>query len=160
MQRFYWLIEGAIAGCSLPGGPDGARQAPDALARDLEWLRDRGIGALVSLTESPLPPDALAAAELRGLHVPVPDLTAPTPSQFTAVLQFIDCARSRGEAVAVHCLMGQGRTGAILASHLIRGGHSARDAIDQLRSICTGALGSASQEHALEVFAARRDWIL
>lgn len=157
MQRFYWLIEGAIAGCSLPGGPDGAQRS---LVRDLTWLRDHGIAALVSLTETPLPPDALGAAEFRCLHVPVPDLTAPTPSQFIAALAFIDRARSRGEAVAVHCLMGQGRTGAVLAAHLIRAGRSPNNAIEHLRSICPGALSSPSQERALEAFAARRDWVL
>jgi hypothetical protein len=170
MHRFYWLVEGAIAGCSLPGGSptphvqDSRPVHPDEhlpeLDADLAWLRRQGIGAVLSLTEEPLPVEALRRQQLEVLHLPVPDMAAPSPHQFRAALDFIDIWRSRGQGVAVHCLMGQGRTGAILAAYLIRGGADARDAVEQLRVICPGALSSPPQERALEAFSARRDWIL
>ena len=55
MQGFYWLIEDELAGCGLPGRgrpvawSERARQ--DSLDEDLEWLRERGIGAVLTLTE-------------------------------------------------------------------------------------------------------------
>lgn len=168
MQRFYWLIDGALAGCSLPGGAHSTgadRHAdagvPDAEVRtDLAWLGRQGIGAVLSLTEQPLSLDAVQSQQMAYLHVPVPDLTAPTPDQFGAALGFIDLSRSRGLGVAVHCLMGQGRTGTVLAAYLIRSGVRVDDAIAHLRSICPGALSSPSQEIALAAYFDRRDWVL
>ena len=169
MHRFYWLIEGTLAGCSRPGereqgrGHGAGRQGFDTaedLAGDLAWLRHQGIEAVLSLTETPLALDSLDANGLEVLHLPVPDMTAPLPEQFARALDFIDLQRSLGRAVAVHCLMGQGRTGAVLAAYLIRGGMSPGDAIGQLRTICPGAIGSPEQERALHAFAGRRDWIV
>jgi atypical dual specificity phosphatase len=164
------LVEGVIAGCSLPGGSpvpggqDSRLANPDkhlpAVDADLAWLRRQGIGAVLSLTEEPLPVESLRRQQLEALHLPVPDMAAPTPDQFRAALDFIDLMRSRGQGVAVHCLMGQGRTGSILAAYLIRGGADARDSVQQLRVICPGALSSPPQERALEAFSARRDWVL
>src|SRR5262249_14345537 len=119
INRFYWMIESALAGCSLPGGGE---SRPEALEDDLQWLWSRGIGAVLSLTETPLDTDALDRCELASLHLPIDDQTAPRPDQFASALEFIDRQRAEGRAVAVHCKMGQGRTGTILAAHLVRAG--------------------------------------
>jgi atypical dual specificity phosphatase len=161
---FYWLLDGALAGCSRPGAR-GARnigdssEAAEALAGDLDWLRSQGIGALLSLTETPLDFSRLPGHRFEVLHLPVPDLTAPTPEQLQQSLAFIDIQRSLGLAVAVHCLVGQGRTGTVLAAYLIRGGRLPDAAITTVRARCPGAIGSPEQERALHAFSARRDWI-
>lgn len=179
---FYWLIEGALAGSSRPGGSGregggygghssgngwGAPDPRDAsgaqtaqLDADLAWLRTQGVGAVLSLTETTLPVEALARHQLTALHLPVDDMTAPTPEQFDRALTFIDQQRIRGHSVVVHCKMGQGRTGAVLAAYLIRGGASAEAAIRELRAICPGAICAPDQERALHAFAKRRDWIV
>ncbi len=177
---FYWLIEGVLAGCARPGGrraataprggapgqfgaaspPDALKAAAEALDRDLAWLRSRGIGAVLSLTETPLAEGALARQGLAELHLAVDDLSTPTPDQLRRALGFIDRQRALGRSVAVHCLMGQGRTGTVLAAYLIRGGISVEEALRQVRRVCPGAVGSPEQERALHAFAARRDWIL
>ena len=83
---FYWLIEDELAGCACPGGGQApgrgtptaeARDRPNAVERDLAWLRRQGIGAVLSLTETPLPAEVVARQTLTMLHVPVPDLQAP-----------------------------------------------------------------------------------
>jgi atypical dual specificity phosphatase len=127
---------------------------------DVSWLRRAGIGAVLSLTEEALPADILAREQTEYLHLPVPDLAAPTPDQLRSALDFIDLSRSQGRGVAVHCLMGQGRTGTILAAYLIRSGVRVDEAIARLRTICPGALSSPPQERALADFYERRDWIL
>jgi atypical dual specificity phosphatase len=166
-QGFYWLIEGALAGCGRPGNwtrrdGDGADHAAAtaALDEDLRWLRDSGIEAVLTLTETPLLPGALARHGLAELHLPVDDLTPPSPAQLDAAIDFIDAQRVAGKRVAVHCLVGQGRTGTVLAAYLIRGGLSAEAALRELRSVCPQAVGSASQEEALRSFARRKDWIV
>jgi protein-tyrosine phosphatase len=172
MRGFYWLIDGELAGCPCPGriglrGPDylwsaSPIPAPSAagLDDDLAWLREQGIGALLTLTEEPLPADALARNGLEGLHIPVTDMSAPTPRQFEEALAFIDRMRAAGRPVAVHCLMGQGRTGTILAAYLIRAGASADEAVARVRAVCHGAICAPVQEDALRAFARQREWIV
>jgi atypical dual specificity phosphatase len=168
MQGFYWLIEGALAGCPRPGSRRGGRpgdgepdeREADALAEDLAWLRAQGIGALLSLTETPLAADALLRHRFVNLHLPVDDLHAPTPAQLHFALRFIDEQQALGRAVAVHCLVGQGRTGTVLAAHRIRAGSTTDAALHELRTLSPGAIGSPEQEVALRTFARERDWIL
>lgn len=167
MRGFYWLIEDALAGCARPGGSgprrasaleaDGASAALDA---DLAWLREQGIGAVLSLTETPLDSAALESHELESLHVPIDDMTAPSPEQFDRALRFIDWQRVRGRRVVVHCKMGQGRTGVILAAYLVRLGVTPPQALARVRAVCPGAVENREQEHALDAFAIRRDWII
>lgn len=173
MQRFYWLVEGVLAGCSRPGKPESEHgpERPDivpamtpemaeALDRDLALLRSKGIGAILSLTESPVDDAALIRQEFITLHLPVADLTAPSPAQLHEALRFIDRQQMEGVPVAVHCLMGQGRTGTVLAAYLIRGGMTASEAIARLRFLAPGAISTPTQERALEDFAKRREWIV
>lgn len=170
---FYWLIEDALAGCSRPGqrranrsshapeaGPLPQAGAEAALAADLHWLSGRGIGAVLSLTETPLSAAAFDRSGLTGLHLPVEDLHPPSPDQLHRAIDFIDLQRSLGRAVAVHCLVGQGRTGTVLAAYLIRNGAGVDEALARVRAVCPGAIGSSSQVEALRKFGARREWIL
>ena len=154
MHRFYWLIDDVLAGCSRPGANGGDLDA------DLARLRDHGIGVLLTLTETPLPPGSLANHDLRGLHIPVDDFHAPTIGQMLDALAFIDEARVNGEPVAVHCLAGQGRTGTVLAAYLIRGGLSAAAAIAEVRVVCPGAIEASTQTEALAEWAAESPWLV
>lgn len=154
MHRFYWVIEGVLAGCSRPGANGGD------LDRDLQELRGHGIGALLTLTETPLTTGALERHGLRGLHLPVDDFHAPTTGQMLEALAFIDEARADGVAVAVHCLAGMGRTGTVLAAYLIRGGSPAAGAIDSVRAVCPGAIEAEPQTAMLAGWEAERPWFV
>ncbi len=152
---FYWLERGVLAGCARPGGRDG-----ETLRADLAEFAEYGVGALLSLTEAPLDATALERAGMSYLHLPVDDLQSPEPEQIEQALAFIDAQRVRGRGVAVHCLMGQGRTGTVLAAYLIRAGRTPDAALRELRAICPGAVSAPVQQRALEAFAHRRDWIV
>jgi len=164
LERFFWMVEGALAGCSRPGGngrgPASTTATHEALEADLAWLRERGIGAVLSLTEEPLEAGAVERAGMGYLHVPVRDMEAPEPEEIERALAFIDRQRLAGRAVAVHCRMGQGRTGTILAAYLIRSGRTAQEALAELRAACRGAVSAGVQERALEAYARRRDWVV
>lgn len=167
MRGFYWLVEGELAGCGRPGhiasrrgSAPGDDEAATALDTDLAWLREQGISAVLTMTETPLDADALARHGLVALHLPVVDMTAPTPEQFERALRFIDHHRVRGTSVVVHCLMGQGRTGVILAAYLVRQGATPERALAEVRAACPRAVENPEQERALAAFAARRDWIV
>ena len=156
---FYWLVPGVLAGCARPGVRN-RRDEVQTLDQDLAWLAGRGIGAVVSMTETPLQLGACERHGLEVLHLPVNDLAPPAPAQFHAALAFIDAQRQAGRAVAVHCLMGQGRTGSVLAAYLIRDGQSPAAALADLRAVCPGAVENPAQERALVEFAAARDWLV
>ncbi|MCA9876366.1 MAG: dual specificity protein phosphatase family protein [Thermomicrobiales bacterium] len=154
MKRFYWVVEGRLAGCSRPGAHD----AP--VADDLAGLHRRGIRAMLSLTETPVPQRDVASAGLEALHLPVDDFYAPTTGQMLQAFAFIDLSLAENRPVAVHCLAGQGRTGTILAAWLLRAGYSADEAILEIRAIAPGAIESARQVAALQRWAAERPWLV
>ncbi len=159
MDGFYWLEPGVLAGCGRPGSRY-RRDDPQLLERDLAFLEDRGIGAVLTLTETPLADVTLAQFPFIAKHIPIPDMTAPSPEQMRSALAFIDEHRAARRAVAVHCLVGQGRTGTILAAYLIRGGATPAEALAQLRAVCPRAVENDAQERALAEFADDRGWLL
>ena len=166
-HKFYWLIDGLLAGGGRPGrwsrrDGDGADldAAHGALDDDLAWLRGHGIRAVLSLTETPLLAGALARHDLAGYHLPVPDLNPPSFAQLDDALDFLDEQRLLARPTLVHCLVGEGRTGTVLAAYLIRGGLTPDAALRELRCACPNAVGSPAQETFLRDFAARRAWLI
>jgi len=128
------------------------------LAQALAKLRVQGIAAVVSVLEAPLDPDALRAADLRGLHLRVYDCDAPEPAQLEAAVRFIGEARAAGESVLVHCFAGIGRSATVACAYLISQGLSADDAIEQVRRARSPfCVESSAQQAALLAWEARRD---
>lgn len=154
MQRFYWVIDGQLAGCSRPGAHG------QSIADDLVVLRDHGIQSVLTLTETPVIAHELETAGLDTLHLPVDDFHAPTTQQMLRALAYIDASLAENMPVAVHCLAGQGRTGTILAAWLLRSGLAADDAIAELRALAPGAIESAPQVAALRRWADEQPWLV
>jgi atypical dual specificity phosphatase len=141
---FSWVDSPHLAGLARPGSAD-----------DLRWLRASGIELLVSLTEDPLPRPWVNDAGLLSVHVPVPDLSAPTDRQFDAVLDTILRAKRSGMGAAVHCLAGLGRTGTVLAGYFVATGLDADAAIDKVRTLRPGSIENHEQELAVRELAKR-----
>ncbi|MGC9329820.1 MAG: fused DSP-PTPase phosphatase/NAD kinase-like protein, partial [Candidatus Hinthialibacter sp.] len=110
LNGFYWIVEKEMAGMALPTGAraylyleDADKAAREELHYEIDQLKELGIGAVVTLTEYPLAEKAMQEAGIHYLHLPVPDMTAPTQSQ---IAQFIEFSREKIQArrpVAVHC---------------------------------------------------------
>ena len=162
MQSFSWLIEGVIAGSGLPGRlviPSlGHTSHPlEKLENDFEFLRDRGIRSVLSLTEQPLDRTTVQAYGFEYLHVPVLDMTAPRIEDIHRSMAFIERSEIRTMPVLVHCAIGRGRTGAMLACYLVWKGSGATEAIRRVRSMRPGSIETMSQEEAvLEYESIRR----
>jgi len=134
MKNLFWVR--TIAGSGVPRS-----------YYDIEWLIAHNIQAILSLTIAPLPPDWLR--HFRSLHLPITDFTPPTLDQFHAGVDFLNACLTHEETPVVHCGMGYGRTGTMLAAWLISQGVTASDAIKEVRSARPGAIETPAQETSL-----------
>lgn len=158
VPNFSWVEEAVLAGSGVP-----------CRAGNMQELYDKGVRAVVSLTEDSLDtlldmlPDSDAESsravltEIRCLHAPVNDSTPPSQEQLGECCAFIEACRADGLPVLVHCAAGNGRTGAVLAAYLI---HSTDMPVEEvrhkLRELRPGSVETASQLAALHKFASRR----
>ncbi|XP_064032103.1 dual specificity protein phosphatase 23 [Pogoniulus pusillus] len=139
--NFSWVRAGRLAGTGMPRQPGHYR-----------FLLAQGVRHLVSLTER-APPHHGCCPALRLHRLRVPDFTPPAPEQIRSFLQLVEDANARGEAVAVHCMLGQGRTGTMLACYLARAeGLSGSDAIREIRRLRPGSIETQEQEQAVIQF--------
>jgi protein-tyrosine phosphatase len=69
---------------------------------------------------------------LQCLSLPLPDARAPSPPALEKVLEVIEVGLREQMPTYLHCWGGHGRTGTVVACHLIRKGHTAQQAIDAL----------------------------
>jgi atypical dual specificity phosphatase len=127
---------------------------PDSAA-ELAWLREQGVQLLISLTEDPLPRKWVNDAGLMAVHIPVPDMDAPSERQIALALDTIARAKRSGMGVAVHCAAGKGRTGTILAAYLVASGMSASEAIRKVRELRPGSVETFEQEQAISEWERR-----
>lgn len=155
MERFYWIRDARLAGSSRPGGLRG-----DQLDADLAELEGYGIGAIVSLTETPLDVYVVEGFGMSYAHIPIVDMTAPSPAQTLEALGAIDLAHAEGRAALVHCAAGQGRTGTVLAAWLIRQGLTTDAAIAEIRAVCDRAVENDAQIACLRAFEGDRSWVI
>lgn len=144
-RGFHWLLVGSLAGTPEPG-------MMQELDYDLSLLRTAGITMLVTLTETPLDDDALAAQGLKSLFFPIVDMHAPSLRAAYELCGLIDLQLARGERIAFHCKAGLGRTGTLLCSYLIWKGEGAEAALRQARRVEPAWVQSKEQEQFLQAF--------
>ena len=146
LDRFHWIVPQQLAGCSLPG-----RIAE--LPEDLAELREKGIGAVASLTEFPLEPRAIRSAGLEWRHFPIDDFSIPTIDQAREFCRWTDEQIAAKRAVAVHCFAGLGRTGTMIGCWLVREpGARTEQVLTRLRRIEPGFVQTAQQEAFIAVW--------
>ncbi len=142
-EDFSWVIDGELAGMSLPGLAEGT------LDDDITFLANQGVTLVVSLTTEPVSYADLADSGIGLVHIPIVDLHAPYLEQ---QLQFVAAVASEldgGGAAAVHCTSGLGRTGTMLATYFVYLGMTPQEAIDEIRALRPGSIENAEQEEAV-----------
>jgi len=145
-RNFLWLRKGELAGTPRPG-------IFLELDYDLSALKRVGITVLVSLTTKPINSEILKEYGIKGIAFPIKDMGVPTIETAMELCKQIDELIKQGEAVAMHCKAGMGRTGTMLVAQLIWEGNSALDALEVARSIEPRWVQSETQVEFLEEFA-------
>jgi atypical dual specificity phosphatase len=123
------------------------------LEYDLAALQRVGITVLVSLTTQPVDPAALDEYSIKGIAFPIKDMGVPTIDSAMELCEQVGELTEQGEAIAMHCKAGMGRTGTMLVAQLIWEGESALDALEAARSIEPRWVQSEAQVAFLEEFA-------
>jgi protein-tyrosine phosphatase len=153
----WWVIPGRLAGTSMPfvhpERHEAAGSALDAFADELPALWHAGIRAVVSLLNMRSAQAAYTSAGFSYLCLPITDGLAPSMEQFQTFMDFTQQQHALGHAVAVHCVAGIGRTGTMLAGHLITSGVEPEKAISQVRELRPGAVETFAQMRFLHHLA-------
>lgn len=142
-----WLVAGKLGGMPRPGLAGNEDH-------DLAALRRLGVRWLVSLEPVALSAARLAAHGLAGAHLPSDELAAPAIPAALATVRDTEGRIARGEPTVYHCKGGLGRTGTLLAAHLIVRGMAPLHALEELRSLDPRYVQSIAQERFLDQLAA------
>ncbi|HJW84053.1 MAG TPA: isochorismatase, partial [Anaerolineae bacterium] len=164
--RVDWL-DPAYAGAGrlgltlLPGRRDYLR----SLADDIAALKQQGVSHIVCLlTENEFArygvEDLVAAYRDAGLVVrrlPILDGSVCSPDEMREMVNWLSEQIGYGAHIAIHCVGGLGRTGAVAACYLKSIGMSAEDAMAEVRRARSSrAIETAAQEDFIRAFHGTR----
>jgi atypical dual specificity phosphatase len=151
-RNFLWLKKGMLAGTPRPG-------LLTEMEYDMKALKRVGVTVLINLTRTPFDEEVLREYDIKGIFFPIADMEAPDIEDAKKLCYRISRLVHKGEAVAIHCKAGLGRTGTMLAASLIWEGQSALEALENVRKVEPRWVQSDEQVAFLEQFAetVRRD---
>uniref|UniRef100_T1IRS3 Dual specificity protein phosphatase 23 n=1 Tax=Strigamia maritima TaxID=126957 RepID=T1IRS3_STRMM len=119
----------------------------------IRYLIEVGIKHLVTLSAEKRPPNLHAVPQISWTLIHIPEFTAPSVRQINQFIDICEKARENNEPVGVHCWMGRGRTGVMLACYLVKFyGYAPERAIDHVRLCRSGSVETYEQERIVVTY--------
>ncbi|MEM1937459.1 MAG: dual specificity protein phosphatase family protein [Candidatus Caldarchaeum sp.] len=132
----YSEIDDRIAASGLP-----------SRKKHMQYLKSRGVSAIISLTEQPLPKQLVEGFTY--LHFPLKDHQPADAPMLMKIVEAMENLLSQGHKLLVHCQAGHGRTGMVLtAFHMKHDGLGWRECLEFVRRLRPGSV-EAGQEVSL-----------
>ena len=133
LPNTYWVQPGHLLAGEYPGSPD-----DEDMAERLAKLVASGIDTFIDLTEpnerEPYAPALPAGVE--HYRLPIQDHGVPhSPDHMAEIVSALERVLSRGRRAYVHCRAGIGRTGMVVACHLIATGRTPDEALLELNRL-------------------------
>ncbi|KAJ8924187.1 hypothetical protein NQ315_006978, partial [Exocentrus adspersus] len=115
---------------------------------NLELLWEEGIRHIVTLCPEKLP--ALENSKFEWTYIPVTECRAPSIEDIFKFIRVVQWCRKTNKPLGVHCRMGLGRTGVMVAIYLVYfHGMEADQALKNLRYLRPGSVDSPEQEECV-----------
>ncbi|CAH2012483.1 unnamed protein product [Acanthoscelides obtectus] len=132
---FYtWVEHGQLAAFAWP-----------QTKGNLTYMWNDGIRHIITLSPEKIPD--LTDTEFERTYIPIPECHAPTIEDIFKFISTIQFCKKRGLPVGVHCRMGLGRTGVMVAVYLMYfHGMEPIQALRNLRYLRPGSVDSEVQE--------------
>lgn len=105
--RFFWHVDGVVAGSARPGRYGDLR-------KELLHLQSERISLIVNLCTERLALPAEFKGVFEELHEPVADGHPPEEDQLERILAAVKKAAAEGRRTVIHCRGGVGRTATVL----------------------------------------------
>lgn len=148
MRNVFWVIEDSLAG----------RCGPTREPWSLAELHAAGFRAVLNLSEHEPAAREFAISGVDVAWVPLPnscpadqDTEQACLAALPAAAEFVEFHLEAGRKVLVHCVLGQDRTGLVLAHQLVRSSRLTPEAaITEVRRVCPKALSAPGWEQMAE----------
>uniref|UniRef100_A0A7C5U7Z9 Dual specificity protein phosphatase n=1 Tax=Caldiarchaeum subterraneum TaxID=311458 RepID=A0A7C5U7Z9_CALS0 len=119
--------------------------------KHINFLRNQGISAIISLTEEPLPNSIIDGTNTKYFHFPLDDHMPADPRKIAEIVKTLEKLLADGEKVLVHCLAGIGRTGMVLTAYVMASEKIGwRQALDKVRKIRPGSVEPGQEKTLIE----------
>lgn len=148
LGKFMWLKRGMLAGTPAPG-------VHGDIEQDLKALQLKGVTTLLVLTATAPDKAKREALGMKFVSEPIAEYEAPSIAQGIRICKLIESLLEQGEVVAVQGRAGLGRTGTVLAAHLLWKGMGFANALEYVRRVEPRWVETQSQLEFLREFAQR-----
>lgn len=142
LPNTYWVLPGQWLAGEYPGGQSEV-QTRERLSR----LSSAGIDAFIDLTQPGelVPYDTYLPLQIDHVRKPIADHGTPEYAwHMQEILETIDALLARGKTIYLHCRAGIGRTGTVVACHLIHRGLAPEPALQELNRLWRQCARSAT----------------
>lgn len=146
MCDFHWIVANRLGGMQKPG-------LINNIDEDLETMKKLKIDTLISLQQKPIETQLLKKFNITGIHFPIMDMGIPDLQTTYDFFFGINDLIKQNKSIVYHCKAGMGRTGTMLACHLIWVDQiSAIHAIEEIRHINYKYIQTREQAHFVKQF--------